>query len=243
VLPFNPYGLALIAIPVMLSLTLHEFGHARAALAFGDDTAYRMGRCTLNPLAHLDAFGTICFLVGPIGWAKPVPVDPSRLHPYRLGDICVSLAGVGMNLILILVSVLALWIMAAAGVKVNTDGPVQPTTVGIVILFYNMLINLSLLLFNLIPLYPLDGHHVLHHMLPLRMQFGHDAWQMRYGQIILIALIALPWLLTRFDAPVMINPVGKLLRIAQGAAVAILPNSTQWMISDALTALQPYLPW
>ncbi|KKN23492.1 hypothetical protein LCGC14_0904490, partial [marine sediment metagenome] len=91
------YGIGLLAVPVMLSLTLHEWGHARTALAFGDPTAASLGRTSLNPLRHLDLLGTICLLFGPVGWAKPVPVDSTRLRPARIGDICVSLAGVGID--------------------------------------------------------------------------------------------------------------------------------------------------
>ena len=113
------YGIGLIAVPVLLSLTLHEFGHARMAMAFGDPTARLMGRVTLNPLAHLDPLGTLCFLFGPFGWARPVPVDHSRLHPYRLGDICVSLAGVGMNLLLLGLATAALNLMGAAWLSLS----------------------------------------------------------------------------------------------------------------------------
>ena len=88
------YRLILVAPPLLLSLTVHEFAHARTALAFGDPTAKAMGRVSLNPLVHLDPIGTIVLLVTrAFGWAKPVPINPANLHPRRLGDIAVSAAG------------------------------------------------------------------------------------------------------------------------------------------------------
>ena len=204
------YGIGLMALPLLLSLTLHEYGHARVAQAFGDYTAKMLGRCTLNPLAHLDLVGTLCFFFGPIGWAKPVPVDPSRLHPARIGDIAVSLAGVGMNLLLAIGCLIGLYIMAALGVKVNDSPESDPTPAGVLafMLSLGLLINLSLLLFNIIPLYPLDGHHVVRELLPWPHRASFMDWQGRVGRYVLLGLVALPWLLGFIGARGRFDPIG-----------------------------------
>ena len=226
-MPFDPVRLALIAVPVLLSLTLHEFGHARVALAFGDDTAKRAGRVTLNPLAHLDFMGTLCFMFGPVGWAKPVPVDPLNLHPRRTGDVAVSLAGVGMNLLLAALAVVGLTLMAHFGVKVNPRPSAASTSLGIVafMLAFLIRINVCLIVFNLLPLFPLDGHHVLREALPVRMHAGFMLWQRRFGQLLLMGLVVLPWLLGMSRTGINFNPIGRVL-------VAVI----RWTMGFALSA-------
>jgi Zn-dependent protease len=206
-------GIGLIALPVLLSVTVHEYGHARVALAFGDPTALHLGRVTLNPLAHLDPLGTLMFIFGPIGWAKPVPVDDSRLNPYRIGDICVSLAGVGMNLVLLLAATGALHLLSALGVTVDPTATTTPSFIGVAVfvLFYMMQINLSLIVFNLIPLYPLDGHHVVRELLPHNHRDKFMEWQGRFGQYALLAMVSLPWIGKTFLHRQLPNPIGRLL--------------------------------
>src|SRR3989338_7347242 len=96
----DPFQAILFFDIVIVSLSFHEFGHAIVAYWFGDDTAKSQGRVTLNPLAHIDPIGTILLplLIG-FGWAKPVPVDFWRLRPFRLGNICVAVAGIVMNML------------------------------------------------------------------------------------------------------------------------------------------------
>ncbi len=240
------YGVALIAVPVLLSLTLHEYGHARVALAFGDDTARRAGRITLNPLAHLDAFGTLCFLFGPFGWAKPVPVTPHNLRPPGKADIAVSLAGVGMNLLLILLAVVALIFMSFLGVTVDSDPSSPPTVIGVVVfmLFFAIQINLCLIVFNLIPLYPLDGHHVLREMLPARMHTNFMEWQRRFGRYLLLGLLVGPWILHSFRLAVAFNPVGRLLSFVVGTVMPVLlPDRALLLAYSAWVRYVPYLPY
>lgn len=154
------------ALPVLLAVTLHEAGHAYAAWRLGDDTAYQQGRVTLNPLRHLDPFGTLllpamlllsgaAFLVG---WAKPVPVRVSRLRNPRRDDMIVSAAGPAANLFLALLAGLGLHLAAAmpgdAGLWLTAN-------------FENALfLNVFLMVFNLLPLPPLDGGHILMNLLP-----------------------------------------------------------------------------
>ena len=240
------FGVGLLAVPVLLSLTLHEFGHARVALAFGDDTAKRMGRVSLNPLVHLDPLGTLCLLFGPVGWAKPVPVTPYKLRPPRTADIAVSLAGVGMNLLLALLSVGGLTAMMYAGVRVNPapNSPVTPAGVGVLMLFITMRINLALIVFNLIPLFPLDGHHVLRELLPARLHAGFMEWQHRFGRFALLALVFLPWIARLLRLPVQFNPLARLLGTIMGLTMRLLlPYDAMLMVADAFDRYQMFLPY
>jgi Zn-dependent protease len=239
------YGLALIAMPLLLSLTLHEYGHARTAQAFGDHTARLLGRCSLNPLVHLDLVGTICFFFGPVGWAKPVPVDFSRLRPARMGDLAVSLAGVGMNLLLAAGAVAGLYLMVGLGVSIDPgrDAPPTPAGVGAFMLSYALLINLALLLFNLIPLFPLDGHHVVRELLPWDRRSGYMQWQGRLGQFALLALLGIPWLLGNVGLRVF-NPVGYLLTAVIDPLVrGVLNEPTYYLFIAARYRYGVYLTW
>jgi len=220
--PEDLYNLLLLAAPLVLSLTIHEYAHARTALAFGDPTAKHLGRCTLNPLAHLDPIGTIALFVVHFGWAKPVPVNPHNLDPPRLGDIAVSLAGPLSNLALAILS--GLLLRAWFAYYAEIDLPTRIADALWVILYYTMSINLVLCLFNLIPLFPLDGHHILRESLPKtdqRVRFM--AWQMRYGRILLLALIFGPRLASFLLRRPVVGPIGAMFRF-------VIEPFTQWML-------------
>ncbi len=244
--PQDLYGIGLIAVPVLLSLTLHEYGHARVAMAFGDNTARLQGRVTLNPLAHLDLLGTLCLLFGPFGWAKPVPVDFSRLRPYRIGDICVALAGVGMNLLLLISAAVALNIMAAAGVSVDPDTTSPPTRVGIIafMLSFTMIINLALIAFNLIPLYPLDGHHVVRELLPRDKKRRFMEFQVRSGRFLLLGLLVVPWLVEKVTGREIKSPVGIFLNHVIWPTINLLLGiKAEVLFDNAFSHYGPYLSW
>ncbi len=189
--------LILILPGLLLSLTIHEFAHARTALAFGDPTAKYMGRVSLNPLRHLDPVGTIMIIITSItgigiGWAKPVPVNPNNLHPRRLGDVMVSLAGPASNVILAIVTGLLLKLCIIIGDE--RLGQALYKAVGTMLLFI-MQVNIALCVFNLIPLFPLDGHHIVREMLPIQMHKPYMRWQMRFGFMALLGLVFAPGLL------------------------------------------------
>lgn len=162
----------LLALPVLLlSLTAHEFAHAWVALRQGDDTAYMLGRVSMNPAAHVDPIGTLLFptlaiLFGApvLGWAKPVPTNPRKFRVYRRGEILVSIAGVTAN------AILAVCFAVLIAVLVAVAGPPQllPETLSLVfrVLYFGVYINIILIFFNLLPIPPLDGSHVMYHMLP-----------------------------------------------------------------------------
>ena len=212
--------LPLLAPPFLLSLTLHEFAHARVALMFGDPTALRAGRVTLNPLKHLDPLGTIMIFLINFGWAKPVPVNPLNLRPRRLGDIMVSLAGPLTNFALAIIAGLGLRIFVEIA-GWHEEGIASLITT---MLLLTLVVNMVLCVFNLIPLYPLDGHHILRELLPPEKHSGYMFWQRRVGFFVLIALIMGPRLLGRMTNQHIPSPIGWLLdHIMSLASIIFLP--------------------
>ena len=204
------YRLILILPGLLLSLTIHEFAHARTALAFGDPTAKYMGRVSMNPLRHLDPIGTIMIIITCMkgigfGWAKPVPVNPYNLHPRRFGDAMVSLAGPASNIFLAVVIGLLLKLCMMIGPDVL--GQKLFMSAGKMLLIV-MQVNVALCVFNLVPLFPLDGHHIVREMLPDRMRESFMRWQVRFGFVVLIAIVFAPRLLNVF------SPVGFVIGYA-----------------------------
>ena len=187
----NVQYMLMLAPGLLFSLTLHEYSHARVALAFGDPTAYHMGRVSLNPLRHLDPIGTLMIFLVRFGWAKPVPVNPANLHPRGVGDIAVSLAGPLSNFAFAFL--LGTVIRIALATHALPDEPWVDRA--LVLILITTRINLALCVFNLIPLFPLDGHHILREILPAGQRYGYMVWQMRYGHMALLALLFLPQLL------------------------------------------------
>ncbi len=185
----------LLYLPVLLfSVVLHEYAHGWQALKEGDDTAYMLGRLTLNPVPHIDPFGSILlplmlalfnspFL---IGWAKPVPVNPRKYRVYKAGDIRVSLAGIVVNLALSAIFT----ILLVAVIRLADMVPSMTPSLEVVarMMQFGILINLVLAFFNLIPIPPLDGSHVLYHLLPPQLGMKYRELS-RYGMLILMVLL------------------------------------------------------
>ena len=141
----------------VFSLTLHEFAHAFVAYKCGDQTPKMSGRMTMNPLKHMDLFGFMLFIFLGIGWAKPVPVNPTNFKKYKKGTRLVSMAGVTANFLIGLVSAITFAILMAT---VGLNGGVAMQYV-YVVLTYAMLINSFLFMFNILPIPPLDGFNFL----------------------------------------------------------------------------------
>jgi Zn-dependent protease len=174
----------LVLLPIFLiSITLHEFAHAAVARALGDPTADQAGRVTLNPLAHLDLLGTLMILFGPIGWAKPVPIDPARLG--RWGTLLTAAAGPAANLLIAIVAIFALKHLPA-GIE-SAGAPAELMFPFIVA----MSLNIGLAVFNLLPIPPLDGSQIVYSVLPPRLLPAYHRL-LPYGVLILVAMIVLP---------------------------------------------------
>ncbi len=195
--PVDLFDQRILALPVLLfSIVVHEVAHAYIAFRAGDDTAALQGRLTLNPLAHLDPIGTVVIPIiqffGPglplIGWAKPVPVNPLRFRSSEW-DIFVSLAGPGSNLVLVALAAVLMKLAVLTGL-ISAPGMEWL----FVVLMFFITINVCLAIFNLIPIPPLDGSHVVQRFLiaarsPLADRYAAIA---PYGYIILLLILFSP---------------------------------------------------
>ena len=192
-LSLPPQVLIILAFCLIFALTFHEFGHAYTAHLCGDDTAKAAGRMTLNPLVHLDLFGSLMVLIVGFGYARPVPVNPNN-YRVRNADFYIASAGPLMNLLLGIIGAFLYGILAQNSIT---------TLAGVPLLFLLKLfiiINFNLFLFNLIPLGPLDGNSVFPHFLPPNLRIRYQHWNFRYGSYALIGLVLLSILLPNFSA-------------------------------------------
>jgi Zn-dependent protease len=172
-----PQIFLLATVPLLYSVIAHEVAHGVCARAFGDETARRAGRLTLNPLPHLDPMGLLMLLFVGFGWARPVPVSYGQLRPLRPGIFCVALAGCATNI------VIATLALAALQAQLVSSGSASAVVLGVV-----ARINIALGAFNLIPIPPLDGSRILLSLLPPEGQRALLGLE-RYGFIILILLL------------------------------------------------------
>lgn len=174
----------LVLIALVLSLCLHEFGHALVAKLYGDDTAKRAGRLTLNPLVHIDPMGLLMVVFVGFGYAKPVPTDP-RNFTSRWADMMVSAAGPAMNLLLAILTINIYVLGVQSGItSLSNPGPQF-------FFVYLAQINLLLMVFNLIPIGALDGHYILPYFLPGQMAAAYRYYNARFGNLLLLALVVL----------------------------------------------------
>ena len=181
----NIHSLLLIAPPILLALTFHEYAHAYVAHRYGDDTAQKSGRLTLNPLRHLDPLGTIMIFLVQFGWAKPVPVNPYNLRNPKKDMLWISAAGPLSNMLLALISGLSFRLFSDSAMIADRD---SLTGLLVIMVFLSLKINLALAIFNILPIAPLDGSKILYGLLP--PGFGKMIFALeRYGPFILIGLI------------------------------------------------------
>jgi Zn-dependent protease len=183
----------LIVFPVLVfSIVLHEVAHGWVAYKQGDATAMMLGRITLNPIPHIDPVGSILVpamlaLTGTglmLGWAKPVPVNPRNFRNYKRGDILVSLAGVAVNFILAFVFALV-WALTEWGFRLAPN-LIEVWAAVAAMAQAGVYVNFGLMLFNLIPIPPLDGSHVFAYLLPPRLAVPYR--QIGFGGIIILLL-------------------------------------------------------
>jgi len=194
--------LVIYMVVLLLAISAHEAGHAWMSYKFGDDTAYLLGRVTLNPVVHTDPIGTllipiISFLLSAvggalgaiplIGWGKPTPVNPRKWERYKLANVMVSIAGVLANLILLIIGIVAAKIMMTQGFTIMDFFGTSTNPVAILV-GNLMMLNLSLFVFNLLPFPPLDGSKILSTFLPTSFEPVLNLLE-QYGFLILMALI------------------------------------------------------
>ncbi len=219
------HTLSYVILPLMLAVVLHEYAHGWVANYYGDDTALRHGRLTLNPLVHIDRLGTIivpllCLALPGgflIGWAKPVPVTPGRLRHPRRDMARVAAAGPAMNFALAIFSGIVLNILLAIDPTLQNHWPPQPRIaprtdlLGMLLVplvamaMYSILINTLLFAFNLLPIPPLDGGRIVVSSLPPGPAFRLGQLE-PYGMLIILGLLLLdPWI------PIISGFIGPLI--------------------------------
>jgi len=194
--------LILMAPPLLLALTFHEFSHGYVAWRLGDPTAARQGRLSMNPLRHLDPLGTLAFFLIKFGWARPVPVNPSYFRNPKRGMLLVALAGPMSNLLLAIISAVAIKLLAPVAISLHGQGMADTVTLPLLMMLVNSVwINLLLCIFNLIPVPPLDGGRILAGFLPDRLAYSLHRFE-QIG-IVLILILSLTGTLGHIIGPVV----------------------------------------
>ncbi len=166
---------------IVIAITIHEFSHAAVANALGDPTAKNMGRLSINPLVHMDVWGTLLLLFARFGWGKPVPFNPYNLKSHRMGPALVAMAGPMANIIMVVIFGLILRFIYPVLGLTESNALFQ-------FLFVLITLNAVLAIFNLIPVPPLDGSKLLFAFLPPSME-NVKTYFTQYGFIIIIGLL------------------------------------------------------
>jgi Zn-dependent protease len=197
----NPSAAVAFLLGLVVGITVHEASHATSAYLLGDDTAYRDGRVTLNPLSHLDVMGSLMLLMAGFGWGKPTPVVPSKLRGGVFGPVAVALAGPVSNLLIVAVCA-ALYLLP----------PFQDSGYLFILVIMVAFTNALLFVFNLIPIPPLDGSKVIFPFLPRTLD-GFVIFMNQYGPMILLGVILISFLTPIPILGVLLAPVRPLLTI------------------------------
>jgi Zn-dependent protease len=184
-LAFDLEMIPYVVITLAIAFSVHEFAHAWVAYKFGDHTAKNQGRLTLNPMKHLDPFGTLLLFIAGFGWARPVPVNRFFFKNPRLAGILVSVAGPLSNLFLSMMGFVVLYGLVAVGLMENL-----PNYVFVFLKLFSYL-NISLFVFNLLPFPPLDGYRIIEDLAPVNVRAKMTQYE-QYGALIFLILVITP---------------------------------------------------
>lgn len=212
----SPVAFILIAVILVAAIALHEFAHAWTADRLGDPTPRMQGRVTLNPLAHLDPFGTIMLLLIGFGWGKPVQFDPYNLRNPVRDTAIIAAAGPISNLLFALALVIVIPVM------INLVPSIGPFLY--LVLSMGVFYNCMLAIFNLLPIHPLDGGKILSSFLPATTAIEYDRFMYRYGNLVLLALI-IPWNGMSPLSAIIMPPITILSQVFMNMANVILQLS------------------
>jgi Zn-dependent protease len=183
-LAYKLTDIPLVALTLIIAFTVHEFAHAFTAYKFGDPTAKKQGRLTLNPIHHLDPFGTLLIFFAGIGWARPVPVNRYHFKNPRVAGILVSVMGPVSNFLLAFIGFGILFYLVFSGVGVNWPNVTR---------FFNLFVSLNLMLFafNLVPLPPLDGYRIIEDVVNPALRAKLTGWE-QYSILVFLVLMVTP---------------------------------------------------
>lgn len=175
---------AITSLPaIIIAMVIHEWAHARTAYALGDPTPRMMGRLTLNPAAHVDLIGLLMLFIVHFGWAKPVQINPYNFSNPRRDDILVSLAGPFSNFVIAFVTLMVMIFLTKIDFEMSEGMQLVLSSI--------MIININFGIFNLIPIPPLDGYHVLKQVLPYELSQKLEILE-QYSFLILIIILMTP---------------------------------------------------
>ena len=199
-------------IVILAAIILHEISHGYAAYFNGDMTAKSAGRLSLNPLKHLTPIGTLLLFVVGFGFAKPVPIDPRNFTDYKKGMIMTALAGVTMNFILALFSSIGLMLILkyAPATFESKNFAFYATSFFLYLFYYGMFVNVLLMVFNLLPIYPLDGFRVVETLADPANKYVDFMY--RYGNFVLLAFILISYVLSYAGIPDLFDMVQDLTK-------------------------------
>lgn len=190
----------LFAVPtILIASTVHEYAHGWAAFKLGDPTAKAAGRLTLNPLKHIDPIGAISMVLFRFGWSKPVPINEYNFEKRELGTALTALVGPVSNMLLALLGGLLNWI-------------IKPEGILFVILFVFVSINISLAVFNLLPIPPLDGHKIVRALLPKKIRYYWEKME-RYSVFIILLFILPISPLSNWTSTLLYTVLSKILSL------------------------------